>query len=68
VKARDATIGQHLDKISSLEDKIRGLEEKLSQAMESGDQATKNLRTMLTKLQEEFEAFKTKAKRDFESM
>jgi len=36
--------------------------------MESGDQATKNLRAQLARVQEEFEAFKLKSKRDFESM
>jgi len=36
--------------------------------MESGDQVTKNLRQQLNSLQEEFEAFKVKARRDFDSM
>lgn len=68
VKQRDGTIAEHLEKIASLESKIRTLEEKLSLAMESGDQAMNNLRAQLTRLQEEFEAFKVKAKRDLDSM
>ena len=36
--------------------------------MESGDQVTKNLRQQLNSLQEEFEAFKVKTRRDFDSM
>ena len=36
--------------------------------MQSGDEATKNLRSQLKALEEEFEAFKRKAKEEYERM
>ena len=36
--------------------------------MQSGDEATRNLRNQLKKLEEDFEAFKKKAKSDYEDM
>lgn len=36
--------------------------------MQSGDEATKNLRSQLKNLEEEFEAFKRKAKDEYERM
>ena len=54
--------------MAHLQDKIKKLEEKLNLALESGDQATQNLRAAMNKLQEEFDAFKIKSKRDFENM
>ena len=40
----------------------------MEEAMQSGDEATNNLRKQLANLQDEFDAFKVKAKNDFDGM
>ena len=65
---RDATIEELQNQIRELESQILVLKEQLTQAQASGDQVLQDLRDKLKKLTEEFDMFKAKAAKDFESM
>ena len=68
VKERDETIERLRGEIADLTAQNKRLEDELFRAQQSGDDETKKLREQLKRTQDEFEAMKVKAAKDFETM
>ncbi len=68
ITEQDKTIEDLQNQIQQLNLKIARLEQELEKALMSGDQITQQLRDQLRKLSEDFDQFKVKAAKDFESM